>query len=189
MTEAEWLASDDLEAMLEFLRTTGKVSDRKLRLFAVACCRRLYWLNQEPFGEEDIRIALDTSEQRADGDVTPEALAALRRRLLSHPIAGCPAGYDLNYAAQPFWAPIAALEFIVLAVALAVSDPVDAPETARLAAFAEAANWFSEQGPAYAFAHLADHVARLGSGAGSTFAASFRRGAALYRKRVLTDGG
>ena len=39
MTEAEWQGCDDPGRMLEFLR--GKASDRRLRLFASACCHRL----------------------------------------------------------------------------------------------------------------------------------------------------
>jgi hypothetical protein len=70
VTEAEWLACTDPTPMLAFLR--GKASDRKLWLFAVACCRRLGPLLQ------DTRIitALDVAERHADGAATQADLQA-----------------------------------------------------------------------------------------------------------------
>jgi hypothetical protein len=60
MTEAEWLTSNDPEAMLEFLGE--KASERKLRLFAVACVRRLWHL----LGR-DVRWVVSQAEADADG--------------------------------------------------------------------------------------------------------------------------
>ena len=64
MTEQEWLAWPDPQLMLEFVR--GKASDRKLRLFGVACCRRIWqWINHE-----ECRQAILSSEKFADGVAT-----------------------------------------------------------------------------------------------------------------------
>jgi hypothetical protein len=46
VTEAEWVACNDPHARLTFLR--GKVSDRKLRLFAVASCRQVWDQFEQP---------------------------------------------------------------------------------------------------------------------------------------------
>lgn len=45
MTEAEWLECDNPEAMLVFLGV--RAGDRKCRLFACACCRRVWHLLRE----------------------------------------------------------------------------------------------------------------------------------------------
>jgi hypothetical protein len=73
MTEAEWLACENPDPMLEFLR--GKASDRKLRLFAVGCCR-MKW---ESLTDETSRHAVVLSEKFADGAVSRQALKKIRR--------------------------------------------------------------------------------------------------------------
>jgi hypothetical protein len=66
MTEAEWLACTDPTPMLAFLR--GKASDRKLRLFACACCRRIVHLSRF----KACRNGVEVAERYADGLATAE---------------------------------------------------------------------------------------------------------------------
>jgi hypothetical protein len=60
MAEQEWLDSSDPARLLELVRST--IHARKLRLFAVACCRRIYHILTDPRSRE----LVDLAEQIAD---------------------------------------------------------------------------------------------------------------------------
>jgi hypothetical protein len=77
MTEAEWLACTEPLLMLEHLR--GREGPRKLRLFAVACCRRLWHL----FSDWRCRRAVEVAERFADGEASEAELAAARAAIQS----------------------------------------------------------------------------------------------------------
>ncbi len=69
MTEHEWLTSTDPAAMLQLLSLSNPafpalklISDRKLRLFACACCRQVWHLL-----DADSRRAVEVAERYADG--------------------------------------------------------------------------------------------------------------------------
>jgi hypothetical protein len=73
MTEAEWQACGDPRPMQQALR--GKASDRKLRLFAVACCRGISRLMRN----ETSRRAVEIAEQFADGLGTDQERSHARK--------------------------------------------------------------------------------------------------------------
>jgi hypothetical protein len=61
MTEKDWLTKTNPMPMVRFLR--GKTSDRKLRLFAVACC----WRSCSYLTDEWSRNTVGVAEREADG--------------------------------------------------------------------------------------------------------------------------
>jgi hypothetical protein len=72
MTEAEWLACDDVNELLDLARK----SDRKARLFACGCCRQIERLLKY---DENLR-AVEVSELYADGLAKPAGLRAAARK-------------------------------------------------------------------------------------------------------------
>jgi hypothetical protein len=75
MTEAEWLACDCPQALLEHLeglarRARQPFPNRKLRLFACACGRRAWPL----LGQEASRAAVEVGEQFADAELRSKEL-------------------------------------------------------------------------------------------------------------------
>ncbi|MBY0524953.1 MAG: hypothetical protein K2R98_16225 [Gemmataceae bacterium] len=70
MTEAEWLTAAEPAPMLEYL--TGKLSERKARLFAAAVCRLVWPL----LTDERNRAAVEVAERYADGTATARQIAA-----------------------------------------------------------------------------------------------------------------
>jgi hypothetical protein len=56
VTEEQWLEGTDPTAMLGFLGDTEKASERKLRLFGCACCRRV-WHNMDKHSRRAVEVA------------------------------------------------------------------------------------------------------------------------------------
>jgi hypothetical protein len=73
MNETEWLMATEPGPMLRFLQHRG--SPRKLRLFAFACCRRIWDLLPDGACREVVLVA----EQYADGQASRQDLVEARR--------------------------------------------------------------------------------------------------------------
>ncbi len=101
MTHAEWENANDPEQMLRFLQATGSLTERKARLFAVACCRRIGHLFTHP----DMARSVAVAEQLAEGADTAEALRQADELAMW---AGDDASYHSLREATAGWAAAAA---------------------------------------------------------------------------------
>jgi hypothetical protein len=84
MADATWQTSGDPQKMLGWLRELGRVTRtkggrRKLRLFACACCRRLW----DHLPNDACRRAVEINERYADGLADKAEVAAVREALWS----------------------------------------------------------------------------------------------------------
>jgi hypothetical protein len=70
--EHAWIACDDPDKMLRFLQYSGKLRERKSKLFAVACCRRIWHL----LVDERLQETVAVTEAHADGNMSAEVMSA-----------------------------------------------------------------------------------------------------------------
>lgn len=102
MTEAEWLTATNPMPMLEFL--FGKASERKLRLFACACCRNIWDL----LTDEASRRVVEIVEGVADGMISKlqlplandNMMAAIRTHLFGPPYAAASTAHLLPHGVR-----------------------------------------------------------------------------------------
>jgi hypothetical protein len=87
MTEADWLKCEYSRPMLEFLH--GKASDRKLRLFTVACVRLVpahpACCNSVE-GSDWLRRCVEVADRLADGLASADELEIVLPWSLGHPL-------------------------------------------------------------------------------------------------------
>jgi hypothetical protein len=100
--ESEWLSCTDLERLLKSVR--GRASGRKLRLFAVACCRRIWHL----LTDERSRRSVEAAQRLADGLETDTDLGAAYDAafaVFQEQVAlggGTPVDWEAAFAPAPF---------------------------------------------------------------------------------------
>jgi hypothetical protein len=97
VTEQEWLACTDPREMLRALRTSGRASDRKLRLLGCACVRTA-WGRLKDLRS---RAAVEAAERLADGLLAPEEAEGARAR-----------GYEAARGGRA-WPPYSAVETLL----------------------------------------------------------------------------
>ena len=134
MTEAEWLEAAEPAPILEFLQ--GKASDRKLRLFGVACARRIAHVIPEDLQPQQI---VDVNEAYADGLSNGlnlnGALAAAVRSHRQHLLS-----YELDESSS-----LTVIESIAISAICALGETMEVAEVTQNSAAAMGHILFAEQ--------------------------------------------
>jgi hypothetical protein len=141
MMPSEWKACVEPQAMLAFLRTKGMLTERKARLFAVACCRRNWALVTDSRSREAVAVL----ERGADGNADKHELVAAANAAEAVGWELDPFCEELGGVYEAAWAvcdatsdadPDACSQNLALAVAWSTPDTAMAAAAAQRAAHA-----------------------------------------------------
>jgi hypothetical protein len=99
MTEADWLYADKVDRLIEYLFFQRKTSDRRLRLFACACCRQVERFIEDFGVKETLRLAEDFADHDDLRVELQTAITDARRRYGTIP-AGMPSYHPADAARE-----------------------------------------------------------------------------------------
>src|SRR5262249_28372870 len=128
MTDTEWLACTDPKPMLEALR--GRASDRKLRLFACACCRTVWEHLADPRGRRAVEVAERLADHPATRDEVSAAAAAVAEARGEAEAQTEDAMRAMNYGEYSWFADLRARQYAAEAAATAAGAAWEAAATA-----------------------------------------------------------
>src|SRR5438874_1937409 len=74
VTEQQWESCAEPGPLLTFLRANGKLPDAQVRLFAAACCRRLWHLLTDERSQRAVEVAEWYATGRASANELEEAI-------------------------------------------------------------------------------------------------------------------
>jgi hypothetical protein len=162
MTEAEWLDCDDVVVMLETV--LGEATERKVRLFSCACCRRIWHL----LVDERSRRAVEVAEEFADGRATTAELEDAGAKAAAASEDAQQARYEEEFDILPYKRHVTRVEtnvFATAAAAAAAAVRAKSPYVLRIR-YKEWVTRLSEDEGASGFArHAAAQEARYTSSA------------------------
>ena len=89
MTPDEWKAGEDPSVLLDLV--ADRATNRKLRLFLIACCRRIWPM----LADERSRNAVEVAQRFADGVATAAELAAAHETAFGAPANATASGLEM----------------------------------------------------------------------------------------------